>query len=101
MRGREQDWHTAQSDCRPDQRCHVVHFFDLPWFELGGHQRLSHGFQIQASYTFSKSIDTSSSGIAGDTFGNSVSSPPVFDPRLRRGFPISTCRNILAITPFG
>ena len=60
-------------------------------------KRLSHGFQIQASYTFSKSIDTSSSGIAGDTFGNSVSSPPVFDPRLRRGLSDFDVRNILAI----
>jgi hypothetical protein len=41
--------------------------------------------QIQGSYTFAKTIDTSSSGIAGDTFGNSVSSLPFFDPRLRRG----------------
>jgi outer membrane receptor protein involved in Fe transport len=60
-------------------------------------KRLSHGFQIQASYTFSKSIDTSSSGIAGDTFGNSVSSPPAFDPRLRRGLSDFDVRNILAI----
>jgi len=60
-------------------------------------KRLSHGFQIQASYTFSKSIDTSSSGIAGDTFGNSVSSPPAFDPKLRRGLSDFDVRNILAI----
>jgi hypothetical protein len=53
--------------------------------EIQGIKRLSHGFQLQGSYTFSKSIDTSSSGIAGDTFGNSVSSLPFFDPRLRRG----------------
>jgi outer membrane receptor protein involved in Fe transport len=60
-------------------------------------KRLSHGLQLQASYTFSKSIDTSSSGIAGDTFGNSVSSPPAFDPRLRRGLSDFDVRNILAI----
>ena len=46
---------------------------------------MSHGLQLQGSYTFSKSIDTSSSGLAGDTFGNSVSSLPFFDPSLRRG----------------
>jgi hypothetical protein len=46
---------------------------------------LSHGFQIQGSYTYSRSIDDSSSGIAGDTFGNSVSSLFWFNPRLRRG----------------
>ena len=60
-------------------------------------KRLSHGLQLQTSYTFSKSIDTSSSGIAGDTFGNSVSSPPAFDPRLRRGLSDFDVRNILAI----
>lgn len=60
-------------------------------------KRLSHGIQLQTSYTFSKSTDTSSSGIAGDTFGNSVSSPPAFDPRLRRGLSDFDVRNILAI----
>jgi hypothetical protein len=53
--------------------------------ELQAIKRLSHGIQFQGSYTFAKSIDTSSSGIAGDTFGNSVSSLPFFDPRVRRG----------------
>jgi hypothetical protein len=66
-------------------------------FNLNAIKRLSHGFQIQGSYTFAKSIDTSSSGIAGDTFGNSVSSLPVFDPRLRRGLSDFDVRNILAI----
>ena len=48
-------------------------------------KRLSHGLQFQGSYTFSKSLDDGSSGIAGDTFGNSVSSLPLFDPRHRHG----------------
>lgn len=60
-------------------------------------KRLSHGFQIQGSYTFSKSIDTGSSGIAGDTFGNSVSSLPTFDSRLRRGLSDFDVRNVLAV----
>jgi Carboxypeptidase regulatory-like domain/TonB dependent receptor len=64
---------------------------------LEGIKRLRHGFQIQGSYTFSKSIDTSSSGIAGDTFGNSVSSLPTFDPRLRRGLSDFDVRNVLAV----
>ncbi len=64
---------------------------------LEGIKRLRHGFQIQGSYTFAKSIDTSSSGIAGDTFGNSVSSLPTFDPRLRRGLSDFDVRNVLAI----
>jgi Carboxypeptidase regulatory-like domain/TonB dependent receptor len=66
-------------------------------FNLNAIKRLSHGFQIQGSYTYAKSIDTSSSGIAGDTFGNSVSSLPVFDPRLRRGLSDFDVRNVLAI----
>jgi Carboxypeptidase regulatory-like domain len=52
---------------------------------LSAIKRLSHGLQFQGSYTFSRSIDDSSSGIAGDTFGNSVSSLFWFNPRLRRG----------------
>jgi len=66
-------------------------------FNLNATKRLSHGFQIQGSYTYAKSIDTSSSGIAGDTFGNSVSSLPVFNPRLRRGLSDFDVRNVLAI----
>src|SRR5690349_16695210 len=34
-------------------------------------KRMSHGFQINGSYTWSKSIDDGSSTIAGDAFGNS------------------------------
>lgn len=60
-------------------------------------KRMSKGLQIQASYTFAKSIDTSSSGIAGDTFGNSVSSLPTFDPKLRRGLSDFDVRNVLAV----
>jgi hypothetical protein len=60
-------------------------------------KRLSHGVQIQGSYTFSKSIDTSSSGIAGDTFGNSVSSLFWFDPSLRRGLSDFDVRHVAAI----
>jgi outer membrane receptor protein involved in Fe transport len=57
-------------------------------------KRPSHGLQIQSSYTFAKSIDNSSSGIAGDTFGNSVSSLPFFDPRLTRGLSDFDVRNL-------
>jgi len=65
--------------------------------ELQGIKRLSHGFQLQGAYTFSKSIDTSSSGIAGDTFGNSVSSLPLFDPKLRRGLSDFDVRHVAVI----
>lgn len=60
-------------------------------------KRLSHGLQFQGSYTFSKSIDDGSSGIAGDTFGNSVSSLPFFNPSLRRGPSDFDVRHVAAI----
>ena len=45
-----------------------------------------HGVQLQSSYTWGKSIDTSSATIGGDQYTNSPSSLPVwFDPKPRRG----------------
>jgi hypothetical protein len=48
-------------------------------------KRMSHGFQAQGTYTWGKSMDTSSASVAGDTFGNSISSLHWFDMRLSRG----------------
>jgi hypothetical protein len=48
-------------------------------------KRLSHGFQVQGVFTWGKSMDTSSASVAGDTFGNSISSLDWFDMRLSRG----------------
>jgi hypothetical protein len=48
-------------------------------------KRLSHGFQVQGVFTWAKSEDTSSASVAGDTFGNSISSLHWFDMRLSRG----------------
>jgi len=53
--------------------------------ELQLAKRMSHGFQVQGTFTWSKSIDTSSASVAGDTFGNSISSLDWFDLRLSRG----------------
>jgi hypothetical protein len=47
-------------------------------------RKMSHGLQLQGSYTWGKSIDTSSAAIAGDQFGNSISSLDWFDLRLSR-----------------
>ena len=47
-------------------------------------KRLSHGFQIQGAYTFAKSLDTGSASVQ-TAFTNTVSSLPLFDPKLRRG----------------
>jgi hypothetical protein len=48
-------------------------------------KRMSHGFQMQGTYTWGKSIDTSSATLAGDAFGNSISSLNWFDMSLTRG----------------
>jgi hypothetical protein len=53
--------------------------------ELEVQKRMGHGFQIQGSFTWGKSIDDGSATIAGDTFANSLSSLPWFDNRLNRG----------------
>jgi hypothetical protein len=49
-------------------------------------KRMSHGFQVQGTFTWGKSIDTSSATVAGDAFGNSIASPSYFfNPRVSRG----------------
>ncbi len=50
-------------------------------------KRMSHGFQIEGSYTWSRTIDDASSYGIGDGFLNSISSPfPSFvDSKLNRG----------------
>jgi Carboxypeptidase regulatory-like domain/TonB-dependent Receptor Plug Domain/TonB dependent receptor len=53
--------------------------------ELQLAKHMSHGLQVQGTYTWGKSMDTSSASVAGDTFGNSISSLHWFDMRLSRG----------------
>jgi hypothetical protein len=52
--------------------------------ELQLAKRLTHGFQVQGTYTWAKSMDTSSATVAGDSFGNSISSLHYFNPKLSR-----------------
>ena len=47
-------------------------------------RRFQHGLLFGAAFTLSKSIDDGSSSVAGDQFGNSVSSLPFFNSKLRR-----------------
>jgi hypothetical protein len=47
-------------------------------------KRMSHGVQVQGVFTWSRSIDTNSASMAGDAFGNSISSLPFYDLRLTR-----------------
>jgi outer membrane receptor protein involved in Fe transport len=53
--------------------------------ELQLAKRMSHGFQVQGTFTWGKSMDTSSATLAGDAFGNSISSLDWFDMKLTRG----------------
>jgi hypothetical protein len=46
---------------------------------------MSHGLQIQGSFTWGKSLDSNSGVIAGDTFGNGIGSLPWFDMKLSHG----------------
>ncbi len=48
-------------------------------------KKMSHGLQLQASYTYSKAIDLGSAVLAGDPFGNSISGLFYFAPQTRRG----------------
>jgi hypothetical protein len=47
-------------------------------------KRMSHGLQVQGSYTWGKSIDTSSATQVGDQFTNSISSLHFFNLKLGR-----------------
>ena len=58
-------------------------YYNALEFQLA--KRMSRGFQVQGTFTWAKSIDTSSATVAGDAFGNSISSLNWFDPRLTRG----------------
>src|SRR5438045_8719604 len=61
-------------------------------------KRLSRGFQINGSYTWSKSIDAGSSTVAGDAFSNSVSSLLFFDPKTRRAVSDFDARHVLTVS---
>jgi Carboxypeptidase regulatory-like domain/TonB-dependent Receptor Plug Domain/TonB dependent receptor len=53
--------------------------------QLGAIKRMSHGFQTQASYTWSKCIDMGSGSLLGDPYANSLSSLMFFNRGGRRG----------------
>jgi hypothetical protein len=48
-------------------------------------QRLRHHLQAGVSYTWGKSLDTSSASLTADNFTNSLVGPPLFFPQLLRG----------------
>jgi hypothetical protein len=57
-------------------------FYDA--LELGVQKEMSHGVQLQGSFTWGKSIDTGSAAGHGDQFSNSISSLPWYDLRSLR-----------------
>jgi carboxypeptidase family protein/TonB-dependent receptor-like protein len=50
--------------------------------QIGVLRKMSHGLQIQGSYTWGKSLDNNSGVVAGDTFGNGIGSLPWFNMKL-------------------
>ena len=47
-------------------------------------RRMTHGVQVQGSYTWAKSLDTNSEATT-TAFANSLTNLPLFDPKVRRG----------------
>ncbi len=48
-------------------------------------ENMTHGVQLQASYTWGKSMDTTSTSVGTDAFRNSLKNPQWFYPRLNYG----------------
>jgi hypothetical protein len=65
--------------------------------QVGVVRRFSRGLQLQASYTWSKSIDDTSSSLAPDAFGNSISTLPFFAPGRGRGVSDFNIPNLLVV----
>jgi hypothetical protein len=66
--------------------------------EVGISKRMSHGLQVQGSYTWGKSIDTGSASIGGDQFTNSLSSLPWYDLKSIRGLSEFNVGRVLVIS---
>jgi hypothetical protein len=63
-------------------------------------KRLSHGFQLLGSFTYSKSMDDSSGSTAGDTFQLDSVSEPWYDLALNKGLSDFDVRRNLVISGF-
>jgi hypothetical protein len=58
-------------------------FYDALQFKAKA--KIGNGAQIEGSYTWGKTIDTSSGSLVGDEYSNSIASPLFFAPKLNRG----------------
>jgi hypothetical protein len=65
--------------------------------QLGVIKKMSHGFEVQGSYTWGKSIDTGSSSTASDGFRNTIPSLHWFNLKMSRGLSDFNIGRILAI----
>jgi hypothetical protein len=61
-------------------------------------KKMSHGLEFQGSFTWGKSIDSSSGSIAGDTFSNGLSSLPWYDLKSTRGLSDFDIRRTLILS---
>jgi hypothetical protein len=65
-----------------------VQYLSNSWYDalqMKIDKRMSHGFEVEGSFTWSKSIDDSSGSSAGDTFLSDYASPPWYDMSLNKG----------------
>jgi len=65
--------------------------------QIGVQKKISHGLQLQGSYTWGKSLDNNSGVVAGDTLANAIGSLHYFDLRLSRGLSDYNIGRVLVI----
>ena len=66
-------------------------------FQVRLNKQMSHGFQVQGSFTYSKSIDDASGSTAGDTFQLDAVSEPWYDLKLNKGLSAFDVRRNLIV----
>src|SRR6266446_6064330 len=66
-------------------------------FQVRLNKQMSHGFQVQGSFTYSKSIDDASGSTAGDTFQLDAVSEPWYDLSLDKGLSAFDVRRNLVV----
>jgi hypothetical protein len=66
-------------------------------FEAQINKTLSHGFQIEGSYTFAKNIDNGSGGTAPDQYRNSISTPLWFCTQCTHALADTNIKNALSV----
>ena len=65
--------------------------------QIGVQKKMSHGLQVQGSYTWGKSIDNNSGVVAADSLANAIGSPHYFDLSLSRALSDYNIGRVLVI----